>query len=200
MSDATQSGLSPDCAAMCGNACHLAGCAKPLTCRREAGSFVLPCSWSGSRACTCSAVCICTGHSSWVSNIGDYMYSALHVGCWLQCRAAAPEIWCSRPDPSAAAEQQATQAAMQREWFARSQPLRTALVRQQVFFPDRRLIQFDCGKLQASAPQPAHYSPDDWSDHPKQHLLSRPSTVSQKRHKCSCHQQGGLAGHAHSFT
>ena len=41
---------------------------------------------------------------------------------------------------------------MQREWFARSQPLRTALVRQQVFFPDRRLIQFDCGKLQASAP------------------------------------------------
>ena len=44
------------------------------------------------------------------------------------------------------------QAAMQREWFARSQPLRTALVRQQVFFPDRRLIQFDCGKLQASAP------------------------------------------------
>jgi hypothetical protein len=40
---------------------------------------------------------------------------------------------------------------MQQEWFKRSAPLRTAIVRQQVFFPDRRLIQFDCGKLQARA-------------------------------------------------
>jgi hypothetical protein len=28
-------------------------------------------------------------------------------------------------------------------------PLRTAAVRQQLFFPDKRLIQYDCGKLQA---------------------------------------------------
>ena len=68
----------------------------------------------------------------------------------LQARAATPEIWCSRPDASALAEQQAMQAALQREWFQRSAPLRTAIVRRQVFFPDRRLIQFDCGKLQAS--------------------------------------------------
>ena len=40
------------------------------------------------------------------------------------------------------------QASLQQEWFQRSAPLRTAIVRQQVFFPDRRLIQFDCGKLQ----------------------------------------------------
>ena len=75
----------------------------------------------------------------------------------LQARAATPEIWCSRPDTSALAVQQATQAAMQQEWFERSAPLRTAIVRQQVFFPDRRLIQFDCGKLQASPScLPAH--------------------------------------------
>jgi len=30
-------------------------------------------------------------------------------------------------------------------------PLRAAAVRQQLFFPDRRLVQFDCGKLQALA-------------------------------------------------
>ena len=28
-------------------------------------------------------------------------------------------------------------------------PLRTAYIRQQLFFPDKRLIQYDCGKLQA---------------------------------------------------
>ena len=42
-------------------------------------------------------------------------------------------------------------AALQAEVFARSAPLRTALVRRQLFFPDRRLIQYDCGKLQARA-------------------------------------------------
>ena len=35
--------------------------------------------------------------------------------------------------------------------MAGSAPLRTAVVRQQLFFPDRRLIQFDCGKLQVCA-------------------------------------------------
>lgn len=30
-------------------------------------------------------------------------------------------------------------------------PLHASSVRRQVFFPDRRLIQFDCGKLQALA-------------------------------------------------
>ena len=77
---------------------------------------------------------------------------------------------------------------MQQEWFARSQPLRTALVRQQVFFPDRRLIQFDCGKLQASAPHSAHHSRENWPDTPKQQLLSaaRPCTACTDRLKCRC--------------
>lgn len=42
----------------------------------------------------------------------------------------------------------ANTAAIQAEWFARSAPLHTALVRGQLFFPDRKLLQFDCGKLQ----------------------------------------------------
>ena len=36
----------------------------------------------------------------------------------------------------------------QLEWFRSSAPLRTAYVRGQLFFPDRKLIQYDCGKLQ----------------------------------------------------
>ena len=63
---------------------------------------------------------------------------------------------------------------MQREWFARSRPLRTALVRQQVFFPDRRLIQFDCGKLQASAPQLACCTSDILACHPRALLRQDP--------------------------
>ncbi len=36
-------------------------------------------------------------------------------------------------------------------WFSRNAALRTAVVRQQLFIPDRRLVQFDCGKLQELA-------------------------------------------------
>lgn len=70
----------------------------------------------------------------------------------LQARAAPPQAWCSRPDPSAVAEAARRTAALQAEVFARSAPLRTAIVRQQLFFPDRRLLQFDCGKLQVKQP------------------------------------------------
>ncbi len=34
------------------------------------------------------------------------------------------------------------------EWSERAAPLRLAYIRQQLFFPDKRLIQYDCGKLQ----------------------------------------------------
>ena len=65
-----------------------------------------------------------------------------------QARAQPTRIWCSSPDPAlvAAAAQQAEVAA--RAWFQGGAPLRTAIVRQQLFFPDRRLLQYDCGKLQ----------------------------------------------------
>jgi hypothetical protein len=33
-------------------------------------------------------------------------------------------------------------------FFSKGGSLRTALVRKQLFFPDRRLLQYDCGKLQ----------------------------------------------------
>ncbi|KAG1661680.1 hypothetical protein FOA52_001957 [Chlamydomonas sp. UWO 241] len=36
-------------------------------------------------------------------------------------------------------------------WFEGSAPLRTATVRSQLFFPDRKLLQYDCGKLQEMA-------------------------------------------------
>ena len=66
----------------------------------------------------------------------------------MQVRAKSPAIWCSRPDLSAveAAEQQVLTA--QHAWFQGAGPLRPAIVRQQLFFPDRRLLQYDCGKLQ----------------------------------------------------
>ena len=36
-------------------------------------------------------------------------------------------------------------------WFERSGLLHVPRIRTQLFFPDRRLIQFDCGKLQVGA-------------------------------------------------
>ena len=77
---------------------------------------------------------------------------------------------------------------MQREWFARSQPLRTALVRQQVFFPDRRLIQFDCGKLQVSGFQHLRTILQMIGPIPPSSNCSvRPRTVSKEQLKCGCH-------------
>ena len=66
----------------------------------------------------------------------------------VQARAPAPAVWCSRPDSSAVAEAARRAALAQREFAERAALLRTAIVRQQLFFPDRRLIQYDCGKLQ----------------------------------------------------
>jgi hypothetical protein len=69
-----------------------------------------------------------------------------------QVRARAPALECSRPDASAVAAAAAAAATAERAWARRAAALRTAVVRQQLFFPDRRLMQYDCGKLQASLP------------------------------------------------
>lgn len=69
----------------------------------------------------------------------------LHV---TQARVPPPSSWCSRPDPAAVSSAARTAAVLSGEYFARSAALRPAIVRQQLFFPDRRLLQFDCGKLQ----------------------------------------------------
>lgn len=66
----------------------------------------------------------------------------------MQVRARAPALWVSRPDSAAVASAAAAATAAEAAWMKGAGPLRPALVRQQLFFPDRNLIQYDCGKLQ----------------------------------------------------
>ena len=68
--------------------------------------------------------------------------------CCLQARTATPTAWCVRPDQTAVAAAAADAWQLSRHFARTSGPLATALVRGRLFFPDRRLIQFDCGKLQ----------------------------------------------------
>ncbi|XP_030525754.1 protein PHOTOPERIOD-INDEPENDENT EARLY FLOWERING 1 isoform X2 [Rhodamnia argentea] len=65
-------------------------------------------------------------------------------------RAPEPVCWCSKND---------TSVFLHPSWGEKCSqillpllsPVRPAIVRRQVYFPDRRLIQFDCGKLQELA-------------------------------------------------
>ncbi|KAL0045751.1 hypothetical protein WJX82_003498 [Trebouxia sp. C0006] len=68
-----------------------------------------------------------------------------------QARSPPPTAWCSHPDQSVVLEAARQAQHAQQEWFRSSASLRTAVVRRQLFFPDRRLLQFDCGKLQELA-------------------------------------------------
>ncbi|KAL0041297.1 hypothetical protein WJX77_011458 [Trebouxia sp. C0004] len=68
-----------------------------------------------------------------------------------QARSPPPTAWCSHPDQSVVLEAARQAQHAQQEWFQSSASLRTAVVRRQLFFPDRRLLQFDCGKLQELA-------------------------------------------------
>lgn len=65
-----------------------------------------------------------------------------------QARSPPPSAWCSHPDQSVVLEAARQAQLVQQEWFRCSASLRTAVVRRQLFFPDRQLLQFDCGKLQ----------------------------------------------------
>ena len=69
-----------------------------------------------------------------------------------QARAPPPSAWCSHPDQSVVLEAARHVQLVQQEWFQSSASLRTAVIRRQLFFPDRRLLQFDCGKLQVRLP------------------------------------------------
>ncbi|KAF4402473.1 hypothetical protein G4B88_012258 [Cannabis sativa] len=65
-------------------------------------------------------------------------------------RAPPPVCWCSKSGSSAFLQPNYKQKCT--EIFSPLlTPLRPAIVRRQVYFPDRRLIQFDCGKLQELA-------------------------------------------------
>ncbi|KAL6911860.1 hypothetical protein ACP4OV_000665 [Aristida adscensionis] len=62
-------------------------------------------------------------------------------------RAPIPVCWCSKGKSPVFIEQAYTEKFM-KEFSPILSPIRPAIVRRQVYFPDRRLIQFDCGKLQ----------------------------------------------------
>jgi SNF2 family DNA or RNA helicase len=69
-----------------------------------------------------------------------------------RARAALPELWCSRPDASAvSAAASAARTLSTTLSGAATALLHVPSLRTQLFFPDRRLVQFDCGKLQEMA-------------------------------------------------
>ncbi|XP_051138731.1 protein PHOTOPERIOD-INDEPENDENT EARLY FLOWERING 1 isoform X2 [Andrographis paniculata] len=65
-------------------------------------------------------------------------------------RAPPPVCWCSKGG-SPLFVQQTNIDRWSQCFFPLLTPFRPAIVRRQVYFPDRRLIQFDCGKLQELA-------------------------------------------------
>ncbi|GLJ18606.1 hypothetical protein SUGI_0331380 [Cryptomeria japonica] len=65
-------------------------------------------------------------------------------------RAPPPVFWCSKSEESALSFP-GFEDNCSKELSNLLEPLRPVIVRRQLFFPDRRLIQFDCGKLQEMA-------------------------------------------------
>nr|XP_011460706.1 PREDICTED: protein PHOTOPERIOD-INDEPENDENT EARLY FLOWERING 1 isoform X2 [Fragaria vesca subsp. vesca] len=65
-------------------------------------------------------------------------------------RAAPPVCWCSKSESPVFLQSTYKQKCSQ-VLSPLLSPFRPAIVRRQVYFPDRRLIQFDCGKLQQLA-------------------------------------------------
>ncbi|CAN6451944.1 unnamed protein product [Victoria cruziana] len=65
-------------------------------------------------------------------------------------RAPPPSCWCSKKGPYLFSEPTFKEQCAA-TFSPLLTPIRPAIVRRQVYFPDRRLIQFDCGKLQELA-------------------------------------------------
>ncbi|VAI93867.1 unnamed protein product [Triticum turgidum subsp. durum] len=65
-------------------------------------------------------------------------------------RAATPICWCKKRNSPVLLGPAYREQCMN-EFSPILSPIRPAIVRRQVYFPDRRLIQFDCGKLQELA-------------------------------------------------
>ncbi|GAQ84884.1 putative SNF2 family N-terminal domain containing protein [Klebsormidium nitens] len=68
-----------------------------------------------------------------------------------RARAPPPRPWCSHPGVSEQLASETREVMLSREVAPLLTPLRQAIVRRQLFFPDRRLLQYDCGKLQELA-------------------------------------------------
>jgi len=66
-------------------------------------------------------------------------------------RTPQPSAWCSHLTPSDSPLQLELTEKSSKEASMMLVPLRPVIVRRQLFFPDRRLLQFDCGKLQELA-------------------------------------------------
>ena len=72
--------------------------------------------------------------------------------CYIpNARAAPAAVVCSHPDASLSTRMSVISEEMRREYLSRSALLHTPRLHTQLFFPDRRLIQYDCGKLQELA-------------------------------------------------
>ncbi|KAL9319263.1 hypothetical protein ACSQ67_015780 [Phaseolus vulgaris] len=65
-------------------------------------------------------------------------------------RAPSPVCWCSTSETNVFLQPSYKQQCSE-VLLPLLSPIRLAIVRRQVYFPDRRLIQFDCGKLQELA-------------------------------------------------
>ena len=63
-------------------------------------------------------------------------------------RAKPADAHCSHPNPSDAQRQKNDAVALTMAARNKLQPFHRAFARQQMHFPDKRLIQWDCGKLQ----------------------------------------------------
>jgi len=68
-----------------------------------------------------------------------------------KARAPPPTLWCSHPDSSAVAAAAHRSRALQTTYVEKSELLHIPRLRTQLFFPDKRLLQYDCGKLQELA-------------------------------------------------
>ncbi|XP_024385974.1 protein PHOTOPERIOD-INDEPENDENT EARLY FLOWERING 1 isoform X2 [Physcomitrium patens] len=66
-------------------------------------------------------------------------------------RAPLPVAWCSHLVPTSSVLKQSISEEILQQASSMLVPLRPVVVRRQLFFPDRRLLQFDCGKLQELA-------------------------------------------------
>ncbi|KAG6547117.1 hypothetical protein Mapa_011369 [Marchantia paleacea] len=66
-------------------------------------------------------------------------------------RAPTPVAWCSHPPSPSGLLSPWMEGSLHETISASLEPLRPVFVRRQLFFPDRRLLQFDCGKLQELA-------------------------------------------------
>jgi SNF2 family DNA or RNA helicase len=73
----------------------------------------------------------------------------IHFTCIIpRVRARGFELHCSHPDPSFRIATARLHYELCQQLTPRATSLHTSYVRQQIYFPDKRLVQYDCGKLQ----------------------------------------------------